>query len=264
MKKLLIIPAALAALMAMASPASAHTPTITAKCESLSIDLKWYEEGSTVTVTIDGESKSTKFGPDWSGEFTGQQSWSVVVDNNGPKKDKYDLERSGTFEDCTPATTTTQPVPTTTAPVETPFDVTVTQTVAYFDHDCDTQSAWVQFVNGGTKADRVSVGGQEVDVPAGGFARVNLFNLGGYRFTFGPVASFVNNAPVPVTFAPEIDGTGAVSVVCIDTVVQTRQVIEQPQTLAFTGPGRTGALSALAALLIFVGAMTLMLARKLV
>lgn len=34
MKKLLIIPAALASLLVMASPASAHTPTITAECES--------------------------------------------------------------------------------------------------------------------------------------------------------------------------------------------------------------------------------------
>ncbi len=262
MKKLLIIPAALAALMAMASPASAHTPTITAKCESLSIDLKWYEEGSTVTVTIDGESKSTKFGPDWSGEFTGQQSWSVVVDNNGPKKDKYDLERSGTFEDCTPATTTTQPVPTTTAPVETPFDVTVTMTRGFFGNDCDTNTAWIQFVNDGSKADRVSVGGHVVDVPAGGFARVNLTAIPG-GFLAGPITSFVDDAVVIVT-GLEGDGLGDVHPTCASSVVLNRQIVETPQTLAFTGPGRTAGLSALAALLIFVGAMTLMLGRKLV
>lgn len=162
-------------------------------------------------ATIDGESKSTKFGPDWSGEFTGQQSWSVVVDNNGPKKDKYDIERSGQVRRLHPGHHDHDARADHVRSGRDAVDVTVTQTAAYFDHDCETSSAWVQFVNGGTKADRVSVGGQVVDVPANGFARINLFNLGGYRFTFGPVTSLVNNANVDVTFAPEIDGTGAVS-----------------------------------------------------
>ena len=202
MKKLLIMPAALASLLAMASPASAHTPTITAECSTLTVDLKWYEQGSTVTVTIDGEQSTETFGPDWSGTFTGRQSWSVTVDNNGPKKDKYDFERSGKFVDCTPSTTsTTQPVPTTTAPVETPFDVTVTMTRGFFGNDCDTNTAWVQFVNDGSKADRVSVGGRVVDVPAGGFARVNLTAIPG-GFLAGPITSFVDDAPVIVRLFP--------------------------------------------------------------
>ncbi len=259
MKKLLLIPAALASLLVMASPASAHTPTITAKCQTLNVELRWYEE-ATVTVTIDGAPTVKKFEGDWSGKFTGTKSWSVQIDDRGTK---YDLEQSGTFEDCTPPSTTTQPVPTTTAPVETPFDVTVTMTRGFFGNDCDTNTAWIQFVNDGSKADRVSVGGRVVDVPAGGFARVNLTAIPG-GFLAGPITSFVDDAPVIVT-GLEGDGLGDVHPTCASSVVLNRQIVDQPVTqLAFTGPGRTAGLSALAALLNFVGAMSLMLGRKLV
>ncbi len=262
MKKLLIIPAALASFLAMASPASAHTPTITAECESLSIDLKWYEQGSTVTVTIDGVSTTETFGPNWDDEFTGQQSWSVVVDNNGPKQDKYDIERSGEFVDCTPATTTSMPTPTTSmpVPVETPFDVTVTMTRGFFGNDCDTNTAWIQFVNDGSKADRVSVGGHVVDVPAGGFARVNLTAIPG-GFLAGPITSFVDDAPVYVT-GLEGDGLGDVHPTCASSTVLNRQIVEQPQTLAFTG-AKTAAMGFAGVLLFGFGLVLAAVGRKL-
>ena len=181
----------------------------------------------------------------------------MKVDDRGTK---YDVNQSGTFVDCTPPTTTA-PVPTTTAPVETPFDITVTQTVGFFGSDCDTNTAWVQFVNDGNRADRVSVGGAEVDVPANGFARVNLFNLGDGRFTFGPVTSLVNNANYEVRNAPQIDGTGAVSVVCASSVVLNRQILEPPVALAYTG-ARTTAMVLVGVMLLGFGFALAALGRK--
>lgn len=265
MKKILIVPVlAAAALAAMAGPASAHTPTITAECSTLSVDLRWYETGSTVTVVVDGATTTATFGPNWSGEFTGTKSWTVTVDNHGGERDRYDIERHGRFTDCTPTTSsTTVPTPSTTVPVETPFDVAVTQTRGWFGHDCTTTTAWVQFVNGGTLADRVAVGTHVVDVPAGGFARVNLDHVGGGTFAMGPVSSLVNNAPVVVELA-DVEALGDVHPVCLDTAVETRTVTPAPTAptaLAFTG-ARTNIMSAIAAGLIFVGAMALVVRRK--
>lgn len=260
MKKLFIIPAIAAGLVALASPASAHTPTISAKCQTLSVQLKWYE-AATVTVTIDGTPTVKKFEGDWSGTFTGVKSWSVQIDDRGTK---YDVNQSGTFVDCTPPSTTvpttTMPVPTTTAPVETPFDVTVTQTRGWFGNDCDTNTAWVQFVNDGTKADRVSVGGHVVDVPAHGFARVNLTAIPG-GFLAGPVTSFVDNAVVMVN-GLDGDGLGDVHPTCASSVVLNRQTLDQPVTqLAFTG-AKTTAMVLVGVMLLGAGFALAALGRK--
>lgn len=228
MKKLLtLIPVAAATLIGVAAPAHAHTPSITSKCQTLTVDLKWYEDDSTVTVTIDGTPTTISFDDDYHATFTGTKTWAVAVDNNG---EGYDLAQSGTFDPCTPATTST----TTTTPVQ--IDIQVTQTRGFYGYDCDTKSAWVEFRNDGTADDRVSVAGREVRVPANGFGRINLDRLADGRFLYGPIASLVDNAPVTVERRPVIDATGAVSTPCVylDTAVESREL---PQTLAFTGFG---------------------------
>lgn len=230
MKKILtLIPVAAAALIGVAAPAHAHTPSITSKCQTLTVDLKWYEDDSTVTVTIDGTPTTISFDEDYHATFTGTKTWAVTVDNNG---EGYDLDQAGTFDPCTPSTSTTA-VPTTTT---VQIDIQVTQTRGFYGYDCDTKSAWVEFRNDGTADDRVSVAGREVRVPANGFGRINLDRLADGRFLYGPIASLVDNAPVTVERRPLIDATGAVSIPCVylDTAVESREL---PQTLAFTGFG---------------------------
>jgi hypothetical protein len=259
MKKLLIIPAIAAGLVALASPASAHTPTISAKCQTLSIDLKWYES-ATVTVTIDGQATTEKFEGDWSDTFTGTKTWSVSVDDRGKK---YDFTQSGTFEDCAPPSTT---VPTTTtAPVETPLDVVKASanTTAWFGYECDTPepTAWVQFINTGDADDTGHVSTRSFRIPAHGRAQVTLTGLGNGVFLMGPVA--VDAGAIVVNNAPEANGLGDVQITCASSAVLNRQVVGQPVTqLAFTGPGQVRVLSMVAAVLIFVGAMSIALGRK--
>lgn len=258
MKKLLILPLAAAAIALTAVPASAHTPNIEAKCQTLTVDLKWYEEGSTVTVTIDGVASSTKFGPNYSDTFEGEQSWSVKVDNNGPEEDKYDQSFKGTFEDCTPATTTTTAPPVVTAPPVEPAPV-LPQTTGFYVFDCATRTGAVQFVNDGAAPDHLSVGGTPLDVPANGFARLTLDTLEGTTVMLGPVASLVTNNPVQINGRESVDSFGDVTSTCLDTAVLDRA--PAPQTLAFTG-ARSNIMAAVAAVLIFFGALCMFSVRR--
>jgi len=266
MKKLLLIPAALASLLAMASPASAHTPTISAKCQTLTVDLKWYEEGSKVTVVLDGKSTTEKFGPDFHAEYTGTKSWTVKVDNKGGKDDPYDYERSGTFEDCTPPSTTvpttTMPVTTTTAPVETPVEVVRSaNTTAWFGYECDIPepTAWVQFINTGDADDTGHVSTRSFRIPAHGRAQVTLTGLGNGVFLMGPVA--VDAGAIVVNNAPEANGLGDVQITCASSAVLSRQVVEQPTVLAFTG-ARTTAMVLVGVMLLGAGFTLAALGRK--
>ena len=79
-------------LVATAAPASAHTPTVTASCDSLHVDLKSYPD-ATVTVTIDDREVASE---DFQGSFdktftfdgSTSHSWEVVVDAHDD--DTYD------------------------------------------------------------------------------------------------------------------------------------------------------------------------------
>ncbi|WP_125206572.1 MULTISPECIES: hypothetical protein [Isoptericola] len=102
---------ALGGLVATAMPASAHTPNVDANCTSLSLDLKWYQEGgdgktNTVTVTVNGETVHEEpFGDGYSTSVpldpTRDNKWVVQVDAwDGDTGTEYDETRDGTTTAC--------------------------------------------------------------------------------------------------------------------------------------------------------------------
>ncbi|GAA1863723.1 hypothetical protein [Myceligenerans crystallogenes] len=119
MKKILaggaLTAVALAGLVATAPAASAHTPNVTADCSTgLYVDLRWYPDGTTVDVQIDGASVEsvTLSGRGGNNDhiktypFTDQtvaHTWAVNVDS--PDSDKlhpagYDFAATGEVSSC--------------------------------------------------------------------------------------------------------------------------------------------------------------------
>lgn len=133
---LLTIPVA---ILAVATPAAAHTPSVVSTCSGLSINLTQYEAngGNTnnlVIVGIDNQPPGgVFFGASYSHQFTWSQtaphSWSVQVDANRTSGDPtaYDRTFAGVQPACQPApSTTTTPATTSTAPTTTvPSSTTV-------------------------------------------------------------------------------------------------------------------------------------------
>ena len=124
MKKLLAAASAVAlalglALIAVASPASAHTPVITATCSSLTVSLSNYAadaahpQANTVAVTVDGApvtdpavtTFANAYTHTWSFDSAKSHTYTVTVvawDNY-----TYDVHRSGAIDPCvTPAAPT--------------------------------------------------------------------------------------------------------------------------------------------------------------
>lgn len=92
-----------------ASVATAHTPAVTAKCDTLTVHLTDYDRGSTVTVEIGESTTKATFARDYERTFTGAGAYRVIVDNAGRG---YDGEWKGNLASCAPATTTTlKPIP---------------------------------------------------------------------------------------------------------------------------------------------------------
>ncbi|WP_402468666.1 LPXTG cell wall anchor domain-containing protein [Isoptericola aurantiacus] len=89
--------------VAVAAPASAHTPKVNATCEALTVDLDSYR-GATVTVTIDEvEVAAEEFQDAWDGEFafdpaSEAHDWSVDVD--AWDDEYYDWDDAGTTTPC--------------------------------------------------------------------------------------------------------------------------------------------------------------------
>lgn len=122
MKKTLIsLTLAAAGFVALAAPASAHTPQVSHNCSeagaTLTVHLVQYEPGSTVTVngvksvfgTAEYDTTVTL------GDGTTAKTWTVSIDNRGDgmnKADKFDSVFTDTVAACV------TPVPTTTAPLE--------------------------------------------------------------------------------------------------------------------------------------------------
>lgn len=122
MKKTLIsLTLAAAGFVALAAPASAHTPQVSHDCttagSTLTVHLVQYEKGSTVTVN---GSKSTFGQAEYKSTFNlgpadKAHTWTVVIDNKGDgfnKADKFDSTFTDTVKPCV------VPVPTTTVPLE--------------------------------------------------------------------------------------------------------------------------------------------------
>ena len=144
MRKSLISIAVIVGVLAFATPALAHTPTVTPSCSWLAITLVAYEGTSTnnrVTTTIDGVGTVTDFGASYSHTFNWSQtvphSWSVVIDANRSTGNAtaYDTSFSGTWQACRPdptttTTTTTTAAPTTTTTTTAAPTTTTTPTVA--------------------------------------------------------------------------------------------------------------------------------------
>ena len=133
------ITTAIVAVLLTATPAFAHTPSVTPSCTGLAVSLLEYEVGgganNRVTTTIDGVPTVVDFGASYIHTFTWSQTathtWSVVLDANRQIGDAtaYDLTFSGTWQACqtAPTTTTTTVTPTTTTVAPT---TTTTTTVA--------------------------------------------------------------------------------------------------------------------------------------
>lgn len=120
---------ALAGSVLFAAPASAHTPTWSVDCDSVSVDLKWYaaQGGNTVTVTAGGEELlNQQFGTDFSKELPLPEHTEPLevrlvvdaIDDNGDKHD-WDVDQTKTSPVCEgqepspePSTPTEEPTPT--------------------------------------------------------------------------------------------------------------------------------------------------------
>ncbi|MBN0041291.1 hypothetical protein JN535_14080 [Cellulosimicrobium cellulans] len=89
--------------VATATPAAAATPSVQPSCNSLYVSLEEYPEGTSVTVTLDGETaESTTFDTSYSFwrdlDFSVPHDWSVDVD--APEGTDGDYSDSGTTTPC--------------------------------------------------------------------------------------------------------------------------------------------------------------------
>jgi len=124
-KTLLSLTLAAAGFVALAAPASAHTPKVSHSCSdagaTLTVELSKYEKGSTVTVTgqVQGSGSKSEFGTaDYKATFNlgpsdKAHTWTVVVTNGTeytPKTDKYDATYTDTVDACVTPPTTTAPL----------------------------------------------------------------------------------------------------------------------------------------------------------
>lgn len=111
----------LAWLALTAEPSDAHTPTVEARCGTLTVNLRAYDEFTSVVVRINGTAVVREnFSGDWQRTLqapTTSYRWSLAVDN---VESFWDVDTSGDVT-CTPASTTSTSTSTTTtaAPVTT-------------------------------------------------------------------------------------------------------------------------------------------------
>jgi len=111
----------LAWLALTAEPSDAHTPTVEARCGTLTVNLRAYDEFTSVVVRVGGRVvASDTFSGDWVRSIeapTTSYRWSLAVDN---VESFWDVDTSGDVT-CTPASTTSTSTSTTTtaAPVTT-------------------------------------------------------------------------------------------------------------------------------------------------
>ena len=138
MKKSLTIIAVIGGVLAFATPALAHSPSVAPSCSGLAVSFVSYEGPSTnnrVTITIDDGVTVADFGGSYSHTFNWSQTvphtWSVVIDSNRSTGNptQYDASFSGEWQECKTApttTTTVAPTTTTVAPTTTTVEPTTT------------------------------------------------------------------------------------------------------------------------------------------
>jgi LPXTG-motif cell wall-anchored protein len=137
MKKSLTIIAVIGGVLAFATPALAHTPSVAPSCSGLAVSFVSYEGPSTnnrVTTTIDNVATVADFGGSYSHTFNWSQTvphtWSVVIDANRSTGNPtaYDASFSGAWQACQAAPTTTTTVAPTTTTTVAPATTTVEPT----------------------------------------------------------------------------------------------------------------------------------------
>ncbi|WP_369370368.1 hypothetical protein AB1046_16430 [Promicromonospora sp. Populi] len=110
MKKLLaggtLAVLALGGMIATAAPASAHTPSVSADCGFVNVNLEYYS-GANVTVVIDGATvEDTEFSSGFQGSYDDlaldvAHEWTVTVDAyDGQGGTQYDWADSGSIPAC--------------------------------------------------------------------------------------------------------------------------------------------------------------------
>lgn len=98
--------AALAGSVLFATPASAHTPTWSVDCDSVSVSLKWYAaQGNTVTVSAGGEQLlHQEFGGDFRKQDLALPQHSeplqVTLTVDASDHDRYDVSETKTSPVC--------------------------------------------------------------------------------------------------------------------------------------------------------------------
>jgi hypothetical protein len=94
-------------MIASAAPASAHTPSVSADCGFVNVDLKYYN-GAKVTVVIDGQTvEDTEFSNGFQKRYEDNlaldkaHEWTVTVDAyDGRDGTQYDWSQSGSIGVC--------------------------------------------------------------------------------------------------------------------------------------------------------------------
>ncbi|MDO8149795.1 LPXTG cell wall anchor domain-containing protein [Isoptericola sp. b515] len=93
---------ALGSLLVAAAPASAHTPDVTATCDGLDVELRYYD-GARVTVTVDDEilddaGFTSRYAASFDHDGSVAHTWHVAVDAHDD--DQWDREWSGQTTPC--------------------------------------------------------------------------------------------------------------------------------------------------------------------
>ncbi|WP_158851613.1 hypothetical protein [Saccharothrix deserti] len=127
--------------LVMALPASAHTPTLTPKCEngtaSLTVKLRAYaqstdQKSNHIKVTVDGKEVENKdFSASFDGAYsaTGDVKREFVVEVTAYDGNQFSFKKTETVEPCV-AVTSTSSTTTTTTTTSTTVETTTTTTEA--------------------------------------------------------------------------------------------------------------------------------------
>ena len=108
---------ALGGMIAVAAPASAHTPEVTADCGWVDVNLRAYQDANVSVVIDDKLVYEAEFSGQFAKKFDGlaldaPHEWTVTVDAyDGQDGVQFDWSESGSIEPCVEATPTPEPTP---------------------------------------------------------------------------------------------------------------------------------------------------------
>jgi hypothetical protein len=123
MRKILVVPAAVAVALGVAGTASAHQPSFTVSCpDGLTVEGVNYWSGATVDIVYGTVHEHQNVGEAWgihvpTPDKTVTQSYTVTID--APDGTQFDKTYSGSVAACTTVTTTSSPAASSTVPPST-------------------------------------------------------------------------------------------------------------------------------------------------